>query len=641
VEGANSVAVGDFNGDGKPDVAVVAGDSVDVLLGNGDGSLTPYVAYPVTNPGNIAVGSLRGNGQLDLVIACSDATVRVLLGNGDGTFQPQAAYGAVSAFGFYYGAPIVGDFNGDGRMDVAFVNDGTNLAGVLLGNGDGTFGAELLFGTGSQPKSLTAGDFNGDGKLDLATEDFESSVGVLLGNGDGTFRARPDYPVQGAATGVTIGDFNGDGNPDLAVAALCDYVDSPCISRTVDIFLGNPDGTFGVPATYAVQDILSGSWLVGASSIVATDLNHDGKLDLVVGNFQEIDGSNHVLGISVLLGNGDGTFQTHTDYAGASLVQDVGSPSEGASVAAADFNGDGNPDIVATGPQLGAVVWLGNGDGSFRTSVQYSNTGGGSSALAVGDFNGDGIPDLAVTNGSQTFTWINQDEGGWSYAGTTVSVLLGKGDGSFGPPVAYGTANDPESVAVGDVNGDGKLDLVVVAWGEASYSPTGGYLSILLGNGDGTFQKHRDFPINGGDQTLALAVGDFNLDGKLDVVVGSGGSGVGLLLGNGDGTFQSETTYATGPGPYMMAIGDFNHDGKPDLATSDYGTVSVLRNIQGPDFSVQAAGVSPITRGQSASSTVTITSILGYSNSVALSCAVSLTSGTGTAPTCSVSPASV
>lgn len=159
--------------------------------------------------------------------------------------------------------------------------------------------------------ALTAADFNGDGKLDLATEDYSGSVSVLLGNGDGTFQARPDYTAQGAATGVTIGDFNRDGIPDLAVAVLCDiYVD--CKGRTVEIFLGNSDGTFSVPTSYTVQDItLDSCFNEGdASSIVAADLNHDGKLDLVVGNFQTAmsnGGCNNILGISVLVGNGDGT----------------------------------------------------------------------------------------------------------------------------------------------------------------------------------------------------------------------------------------------------------------------------------------------------------------------------------------------
>lgn len=270
--------------------------------------------------------------------------------------------------------------------------------------------------------------------------------------------------------------------------------------------------------------------------------------------------------------------------------------------------------------------------------------------MVVGDFNGDGKPDLAVTNGSLYIDFTHDGMGYMNFTGATVSVMLGRGDGTFAPPVAYETADDPESIAAGDVNGDGKLDLVVLG-ALPVCCDQGSPLSILLGNGDGTFQKAMEFPIEEAYypwdwfQPVALALGDFNLDGRSDVVVGSGPADaiIGLLLGNGDGTFQPATTYGTGTDAYAIAVGDFNRDGKPDLATANMvsGTISVLRNIQGPDFSVQAATVSPITAGQSGSSTVTLTSILGYSQSVALSCAVSLTSGSGMAPTCSLSPASV
>jgi len=640
------MATGDFNGDGKADLAVVdnvywSNGYVDVLLGNGDGTFQEFVPYSLgtDHARTVAIASIRKNGTADLVVTCDDVTVRVLLGNGDGTFQSSQAYGTYA--GTCCGPAIIADFNGDGNLDIAFADANAFLAGVLLGNGDGTFGTQLVSGTGNFPYAVAAADFNGDGKLDLATADWWGpTVTILFGNGDGTFQARNDYPLPGSLAATALADFNHDGNLDLAVVTPCGTT-SDCSAGTISILPGNGDATFGSPETFA-----SGA---GASSIAVGDFNKDGKLDLVTGNYlvseYPYEGSNS-LGISVLLGNEDGTFQTHVDFAGGQT--DNRGYSEGASIAVADLNADGKLDIVATGPGLGAMVWLGHGDGSFQPGVSYTNTGGGSSALVLGDFNGDGKPDLAVSNGVQ-YTDYTHD--GMPYTvceGTTVSVLLGRSDGTFGPPTSFDAYADPETVAVGDFNGDGNLDLVAVS---PVCNGTGGtdHLSILLGNGDGTFQKHKD--LVGGEtgyapQPIAVSVGDFNLDGRMDIVVGSSiylDGMTRLFLGNGDGTFQAPVEYGTGGNPVSISVGNLNKDGKPDVVTANpfSGTVSVLRNIQGPDFSVQAAAISPITRGQSASSTVTLASILGYSNPVALSCAVSLTSGTGTAPTCSLSPATV
>ena len=285
------------------------------MLGNGDGTFQTGVSYPVSNAGTIAVASLRGNGTSDLIVTCSDVTVRVLLGNGDGTFQSPLAYGTIPGSGGL-GAPAVADFNGDGKLDVAFVSGAGYSVGVLLGGGDGTFGEEQLFGTGNAPKSVVAADFNGDGKLDLATSDNYgqpgqsfgiSSASVLLGNGDGTFQARPDYAVQGAVSATTSADLNHDGNLDLAVVSFCNSRN--CTGGTVSILHGDGTGNFAPPASYGVG--------TGSSAIVFGDLNKDGVLDLVTGNFTT--GSSNTLGISVLLGNSDGTFQTSTDYPGAQV----------------------------------------------------------------------------------------------------------------------------------------------------------------------------------------------------------------------------------------------------------------------------------------------------------------------------------
>lgn len=627
------IVTGDFNGDGKTDAAVLYGGvgscTVKLLFGNGDGTFRALVALPysLTNALSIAVASLRGNGKADLIVG-TDTSIEILLGNGDGTFQAPMDYGTVGADG---GSPSVADFNGDGRLDLAFSNSG-HMVGVLLGNGDGTFGVERLFGT-SGGGDVIAADFNGDGKLDLVVGD-----NMLLGNGDGTFQARLDYAVQGGVSATTFGDFNRDGNLDLAVANLCG-VDPQCAAGTVSILSGNGNGTFDPPVSYATG--------AGASAIAAGDFNKDGKLDLVTANYQSLSGGNgsNSLGISVLLGNGDGTFQTHTDYPGGEASNLGYSP---ASVAVADLNADGNLDIVATGMGIGAVVWIGNGDGTFQAGVKYSNTGGDSSALAVGDFNGDGKPDLAVTNGAQVVGYNNYGSPVMTCRGSTVGVLLGHGDGTFGAPQTYGTGFDPESVAVGDFNADGKLDMVVISADSKNDCTGNSGFSILLGNGDGSFQVH-NYPLIEPSAPKPVAVGDFNLDGKLDIVVGVDripyefgvSAMVGLLLGNGDGTFQPQTTYATGVAVSTVAVGDFNNDGLPDLATSNAasGTVSLLRNIQAPDFSVRTSPVNPLSPGQSTSSSVEVRSIAGFKNPAALSCSVS--PALAKAPTCLLSPTSV
>ena len=200
-----------------------------------------------------------------------------------------------------------------------------------------------------------------------------------------------------------------------------------------------------------------------------------------------------------------------------------GTPPKEASLAVADLNGDGNLDIVGTGSGLGVLVWLGNGNGTFQQAVQYTDVGGGSLALVLGDFNGDGKPDVGLWRmeaGSQNRVS--------KCATDRPESLIGWGDGTFGPPTSYQTVFAPESLAVGDFNGDGKPDLVVIGHDQSAVwcTPNGAEVSILLGNGDGSFQTHKDFWIAAMypdyDPRVSLAVGDFNLDGLLDVVVGSG-----------------------------------------------------------------------------------------------------------------------
>jgi hypothetical protein len=321
-----------------------------------------------TAPVFIAKGDFNGDGKVDLAVANSGSgNVSILLGVGDGNFQPGVSYQAGS------GAIFVGvaDFNTDGKQDLVVANEGSSNISILLGNGDGTFQNAVNYVVGFLPVAVAIGDFNGDGKLDLVTANSggSPSMSILLGNGNGTFQSAVALPYGSPVQFVVAGDFNGDGKMDLAVAQSG--------STTVSILLGNGDGTFQTPANYTVGS--------GPYAITVGDLNGDGKMDLAVAN-------NASDNVSILLGNGDGSFQSAANFgAGSGPVY----------VAIADFNGDGKADLaVANFSSDNVSFLLGNGNGTFQTPVNY---GGGSAPAvgAVGDFNGDGKPDLAVTfNGS-------------------------------------------------------------------------------------------------------------------------------------------------------------------------------------------------------------------------------------------------
>jgi FG-GAP-like repeat len=347
-----SVAIGDFNSDGRPDVVVANArdNSASVYLGNGDGTFVPAARSPVrvnrnpfptpclftkcgSVPLAVAVGDFNGDGTQDLAITniplndlCSIgsvlggicSSVAVLLGNGDGTFQDSNQF---DPGGRLPTSVTTGDFNNDGKQDLVVTNLKSSTISILLGDGSGrsfTHASRSPVSVGRGPAWVTKGDFNGDGTLDLAVANAdEGTVTILLGNGNGTVSPAAGSPFDAGARPIfiAVADVNRDGKVDLAVA---DYTDS-----VVSILLGHGDGTVGTPARFGVG--------AHPSSIAVADYDTDGNLDLAVAN--RLGGS-----LSILKGNGRGSFAlTHNESVGI----------DPQSVATGDFNGDGEPDLIA------------------------------------------------------------------------------------------------------------------------------------------------------------------------------------------------------------------------------------------------------------------------------------------------------
>lgn len=636
---ARSFAVGDFNGDGKVDVAFAAEGSdvfsnISIYLGDGGGYLEHVVNAPIAGSlGEIAVGDFNKDGKQDLAVSGPAANgengVAILLGNGDATFHAPNNFAAASGAR----AMAIADFNGDGHQDIATANNFANNVAVLLGDGAGAFAAPVKYTVGAGPIAIVSSDFNDDGKPDLAVANQNNSfISLLTNNGAGGFNTAVNVDARFNCSSVAAGDFNGDGKTDLVVGQL----------TNIAVLIGDGRGGFGAPKSFGNRT---------ASSIVVRDFSGDGKLDLALANNNTTFPS-----VALLIGNGAGEFGAATNLGAGKLpyvlatadfnqdsrddlaVLNLDTGNSGAttfsilfgaangsrifrapiisdtagfptSINLGDLNKDNKTDLIVTSGSIGGTISIGDGQGGFGAPQRLDTTAGfsGDAAAAVtGDFNKDGNVDLALAtsdrfnpnqpgviailhglgngtfdrNRTRTFNVGNRpadivaadfngdgalDLATANPASNDVSVLLNNGapGGSFGFGAAQNipVGPEPRSLAASDFNGDQKTDLVVANRNSAT-------LTIMLGDGKSGFIT---MPFGIGANPRAVKTGDFNRDGKIDLAAPHNNAGfVSILLGNGDGSFAPPANVNIGRLPFAIVIGDFNSDGKQDFAASVY-----------------------------------------------------------------------
>lgn len=598
------VRAGDVNGDGKLDLltansgaftgADYAGGDVSLLLGNGDGAFQSAISIPGGQaPWDAELRDFNQDRKLDLVVAdapvSSAQSIAIRLGNGDGTFQPPSlietpaqalavvdlnvdvddrddivtsgsillgrgdgTFAPAVNFPLGFNANVnvvkVADLNGDRKPDVIVGSIDRQMVSVFPGNGDGTLAAPRHYRVSGPTEEIQVTDRNGDGAADILVSNASGGGARLQGNGDGTFQAAEIYFVVNhslGATGAAAADFTGDGVPDLVVANGGYWQGSlgnPILGGATAVLMrGLGEGRFGSPEPIPEQP---------GSRVEAGDWNGDGRQDLVFAGRGNVK-----MQLFIALGRGDGTF------APAPAI-DLPGPQQyaGNALVTAFVNGDDTPDLLVANFDGTVSVFLGNGQGGFvpQPAVPIDV---GPNSIASGDLNGDRKLDIAVTH-----------LGGFGELNGGVKIALGNGDGTFATVQTVRTNASPDSVSMGDFNGDGKMDLAV----SLEVSRYEWDVEIFLGNGDGTFGAPSALGLSDSFVT-GVAAADFDLDGKPDLAVSEGGSRALGLRGKGDGTFESVLSGVIGGG--RMIVADLDGDGFPDMfSPSQNGFMAVLRN---------------------------------------------------------------
>ena len=502
-----AIAIGDVNGDKKPDVVVGSSNvTAIVYLNQGGGTFKvngTVGSVPLNPTDNLVLADINNDKKLDIVVPDGFGNVLTFFGKGNGTFTTGPTYPLQAQGGNFLVA--VGDFNGDGTLDV-LDTDGLNTSTVSLGRGDGTFQTAQRYAYSNlTANNIATADFNGDGFPDIAQAIVgdSSKIGINLGSSHGALGATtlitPGTCANNYAEWVAAGDVNGDGKADLVVT-LQDAPYTGCQNQTVAVLEGLGTGHFKKAVYYPT----------GASAqeqqVYLVDVNGDGKLDIVTANS---DGT-----LSVLLNKGNGTYTTEP------LVPAVDNLFYQESLTFADFNGDGKMDIALTPRTAYAALWVlpGNGNGTFGSPIQTATPYYPAAAVAA-DFNKDGKMDLLATvTGVQNCALATQ-------------FLAGNGNGAFTPGSVYclSTATGYDLAAddapiVADLNGDGNLD-VVIPYGASVRPPIGP--AVLQGHGDGTFTDVGTYCTGTG--VVGAVVADFNGDGMPDIALGNGSS-ISLML---------------------------------------------------------------------------------------------------------------
>ena len=563
--GSYSLADGDFNGDGLVDLAVADG-GVSILIANGDGSFTDSVVEEIADIREIATADINRDGILDLVVTNDNVTT--LLGNGDGSFGNVVSYEVTEP-----SALAIADLNQDGIADIVTgttAGSGQDAVSVLLGKADGTFEDAVNYNTSflyenrfepnTPPLEIRLEDFDGDGFVDIATGNISSNnVVILSGNGDGTFVDTPSIDDESDNFDLLV-DLNNDGNLDL----LGDRLQR----------LGNGDGTFADVSEFS-------EYSYRQYNVTSEDFNGDGVDDLVVNNSELVFGAGFRVedNISVLLNDGSGTFDIQVSLT---------SNDENSVVNKGDFNGDGFVDLAISNDVFEIVVnnyyyrelvnsqvsvLLSNNDGTFsdeiNTDITIEN-----SILVAADLDNNGIDDII----------------------TEEAIQFGNGDGTFTNPIALDATlaeaiessdSYSSSIIPEDFNGDGNIDLAT-----AVISYQNNKLSIVLGNGDGTFESGAEL-ISGFD-VRDINVSDYNGDGIADIAAANGReNSISVFAGNGDGTFKDVVKFAVGRNPLNLVSGDLDNNGNNDLlVTNDLSDdISILLNNNEPTIPVN---VSPV-----------------------------------------------